>query len=559
MASTSLINRAGFYAIGAGAMAFVLTLLAMGHGFSDGRGMTHAAIAGVVCATLCWFSVYRSLNTSAAALDAAIDRLVAAAKGDLEADVPMVVVTHAPPLAHAMADLFQQLHTHIDGVQRLALFDPVTGLPNRTHFRRAVECQLIDLPLDARAALFFIDLDRFKRVNDTLGHAVGDQLLAMVANRLRVVAERFVGEGEASRPLIGRLSGDEFTIFYPRLTRVGDADRIARGVLFALTEPFDLANQDVTIGASIGIALRPDHGETLTELMRAADTAMYHAKATGRGRAEQFSDRLAEELADRAQLECDLRDALDREQFGLVFQPQVGLADRRVVAAEALLRWRHPSGEERLPGAFLHRAEESGLIVEIGEWVIGSVAATIRRWGAIGVDHRLAVNVSQRELDHAQFFHRLRDAMRSAGAPASLLELEITETMAMRCSAEVVEAIAALRADGATIAIDDFGTGYSNLARLRTLPIDRIKLDRSVIATVTEGPEALAIVQSLVGLIHGLGLEAVAEGVERLDQADVLRIIGCDVIQGYAVAEPMAEAAFLTWSRAEIDRVRLTA
>lgn len=559
MASSSLLNRAVFFAICAGAMAFVLTLIATGHGLFELVGLQHAAIAAAICALLCWASVYRSLRTSAGALDAAITRLVAAAKGDLESPVPGAVVIHAPPLAKAMTDLFRQLHVQIDGVQQLALFDPVTGLPNRIHFRRTVERQLTELPVDAHAAMFFIDLDRFKRVNDTLGHAIGDHLLAMVANRLRAVVERFTPEGDALRPLIGRLAGDEFTIFFPRLARPGDADRIARGVLFALSESFDLANQDVAIGASIGIALRPEHGETLTDLMRAADTAMYHAKGTGRGRAEQFSDRLALELAERAQLEADLRDALDQEQFGLVFQPQIGLSDRRVVAAEALLRWRHPSGEERLPGAFLHRAEESGLIVEIGEWVIASVAATIRRWGAIGVDHRLAVNVSQRELDHAQFFRRLRDAMLSAGAPASLLELEITETMAMHCSEEVIEAIAALRADGATIAIDDFGTGYSNLGRLRTLPIDRIKLDRSVIATVTESQEALAVVQSLVGLIHGLGLEAVAEGVERADQAEVLRIIGCDVIQGYAVAEPMPERAFLAWSQGEGERLRLRA
>lgn len=559
MASSSLLHRALFYAILAGAMAFVLTLIATGHGLFDLDGILHAAVAAVVCAVLCWASVYRSLRTSAGALDSAIERLVAAAKGDLTGDVPAPVVAHAPPLASAMTDLFDRLHAQIDGVQRLALFDPVTGLPNRTHFRHSVERQLAELPADAHAALFFIDLDRFKRVNDTLGHAIGDHLLAMVGNRLRAAVERFVPPTDALRPLIGRLSGDEFTIFFPSLSRSGEADRIAHGILFALNEPFDLANQEVEIGASIGIALRPEHGDTLTDLMRAADTAMYHAKGAGRGRAEHFSARLARDLAERAQLETDLRDALDGEQFGLVFQPQVGLDDRRVVAAEALLRWRHPSGEERLPGAFLHRAEESGLIVEIGEWVIASVAATIRRWGTIGVDHRLAVNVSQRELGHARFFERLRDAMHSAGAPAALLELELTETLAMQCSDEVIAAIAALRADGATIAIDNFGTGYSNLSRLRALPIDRVKLDRNLIATVTDGPEERAVVQSLVALIHGLGLETVAEGVERQDQADLLRIIGCDVIQGYAVAEPMAEEAFLTWSQTEGNRVRLRA
>jgi EAL domain-containing protein (putative c-di-GMP-specific phosphodiesterase class I) len=276
---------------------------------------------------------------------------------------------------------------------------------------------------------------------------------------------------------------------------------------------------------------------------------MYHAKATGRGRAENFSEELAAELADRAQLEVDLRTAIDRDQFTLVYQPQVSLKDGRIVAAEALLRWQHPTEGVKLPGSFLPRAEETGLIVEIGEWVIGRVTATIRHWADLGVEQRLAINISQRQLDHAMFFRRLREAMLASNAPARLLELEITETLAMHCSEDVIEAIAALRMDGATIAIDDYGTGHSSLSRLRQLPIDRIKLDRSLIEHVTTRRETRLIAQSVIGLIHGLGCEAVAEGIEQADQADVLRVIGCDVIQGYVIAQPMDEEAFLTWSR----------
>jgi EAL domain-containing protein (putative c-di-GMP-specific phosphodiesterase class I) len=213
-----------------------------------------------------------------------------------------------------------------------------------------------------------------------------------------------------------------------------------------------------------------------------------------------------------------------------------------------LLRWRHPDGL-KMPGAFLQRAEETGLIVEIGEWVVKSVAETISRWGRLGLEQRLAINVSQRQIDHAGFFRRLREAMHAAAAPANLLELEITETLAMHCSSDVMDAVAALRADGATVAIDDFGTGYSNLARLRGLPIDRIKLDRSMIEHVAEHAEARAIAQAMIGLVHGLGCEAVAEGIENEDQAAVLRIIGCDVLQGYAVAQPMAEDEFIAWAK----------
>ena len=324
--------------------------------------------------------------------------------------------------------------------------------------------------------------------------------------------------------------------------------------MFALGEAFDVLGTEIQIGASIGIAMRPIHGETLTDLMRAADAAMYHAKASGRGRAEHFSETLAAQIADRAQLECDLREAIDTDQFALVFQPQVSLPEGRIVAAEALLRWRHPRDGLRLPGTFIQRAEETGLIVEIGEWVIATVADTIARWGRIGIEQRLAINVSPRQLDHVGFFRRLRAAMHDANAPAHLLELEITETLAMHCSAEVVEAIAALRADGATIAIDDFGTGYSNLARLRDLPVDRVKLDRSLIEHIVDHDEARTIVNAVIGLIHGLGCEAVAEGIESPDQADILRIIGCDVIQGYAVAPPMDEAAFIGPGRVVMTR-----
>jgi diguanylate cyclase (GGDEF)-like protein len=382
-----------------------------------------------------------------------------------------------------------------------------------------------------------------------MGHATGDMLLGMVANRLRAVADSVSIDEVTDKPLIGRLAGDEFTMFFPRLDDPREATRIGRGVLYALTEAFDIAGAEIEIGASIGIAIRPDHGTTLHDLMRAADAAMYHAKATGRGRAEHFSEELAAELADRAQLEVDLRTAVDRDQFTLVYQPQVSLTDGRIVAAEALLRWQHPSEGVKLPGSFLPRAEETGLIVEIGEWVVGRVAATIRHWADLGVEQRLAINISQRQLDHAMFFRRLREAMLASAAPARLLELEITETLAMHCSEDVIEAIAALRADGATIAIDDYGTGHSSLSRLRQLPIDRIKLDRSLIEHVTTRRETRLIAQSVIGLIHGLGCEAVAEGIEQVDQADVLRVIGCDVIQGYVIAQPMDEEAFLTWSR----------
>ena len=549
----SLKSRAIVFALCAGAVAFILALFAGSSGRVDAESATYALIAAIICGVFSWASAERSIAATAGAVDAAIDRMAEAARGDLQSPIPDDVAKCVPPLATAMEELFGQLHNNLASVQRLALFDPVTGLANRTNFRRSADSVIDALPSSANAALFFIDLDRFKAVNDNLGHAVGDALLAMVAERLRDVAERAVDHAMDHRPLIGRLSGDEFTILFPQLSDPSQADRIADGILAALSRPFDLADQQVSIGASIGVAFRLRHGSSLTELMRAADAAMYHAKANGRGRAEHFSDHLASRLVERVRLESELRTAIERDEFELAFQPQVASRSGRIVGAEALLRWHHRDGV-RLPAHFIQRAEETGLIVEIGEWVVGSVAATISRWADMGVEQRLAVNISPRQLDHATFFRRLHDALRRANAPARLLELEITESLAMHCSDDVIAAIADLRAEGATVAIDDFGTGYSNLARLRDLPVDRVKLDRSLVENVVVRHEARTIAQAVIGLIHGLNCEAVAEGIESSEQAEVLRVIGCDVLQGYAIAQPMAEAAFLDWIRDERSR-----
>jgi diguanylate cyclase (GGDEF)-like protein len=549
MESASLKSRAITFALCAGAVVFILAVLATSHGTLTLENLARALIPAVVCAVFSWAAAERAIGTTASALDAAIERIAEAAHGDLDSPSPAEIGVVVPHLSRAMDGLFQQVAANLDSVHRLAMYDPVTGLPNRTHFRRAAERQLAEMPAGHVGALLFIDLDRFKAVNDTMGHATGDILLGMVANRLRAVADSIAASSGTAKPLIGRLAGDEFTMLFPKLGDANEAARIGRGVLYALTEPFDLAGAEIEVGASIGIAMRPAHGTTLHDLMCAADAAMYHAKATGRGRTEHFSDELATQLADRAQLEADLRSAIERGQFALVYQPQVSLRDGRIVAAEALLRWRHPSDGIKLPGSFLQRAEETGLIVEIGDWVIAEVASTIRRWAEAGIEQRLAINISQRQIDHAMFFRRLRDAMQAAGAPARLLELEITETLAMHCSDDVIEAIAALRADGATIAIDDYGTGHSNVSRLRQLPIDRIKLHGSLIEHITIDAEARQIAQSVIGLIHGLGCEAVAEGIELKDQADMLRVIGCDVVQGYVIAAPMDEDAFIAWSR----------
>jgi diguanylate cyclase (GGDEF)-like protein len=539
-----MTSRATAFACAAGAVVFILSLL-LGPGqdrqIADiGRSL----IIAILCGTLSWASARRTVAAIAAALDRATDRLLAAAHGDLQSPVPPEAGKELPDLSVAMESLFSQVRTNLDHVQALALFDQVTGLANRTSFCRQVERLLIERRDAGTAALFFIDLDGFKNVNDTLGHAAGDQLLARVAGRLREVVMAQVGAGVGDA-VIGRLAGDEFTLFFPSLPGRDAAAKVARSVQFALGERFDLGSQHVDLGASIGIACCPDHADTLPGLLRAADIAMYHAKDEGRGRTEMFTAELALKAADRAELERDLLRALEREEFLLEFQPQIESLSGRAVAAEALVRWAHPERDLVMPGLFVPIAEESGVIVALGDWVMDRVCETAARWARAGIAHRIAINISSRELEQADFFLRLRHAMATHATPPVMLELEISESLAMDMEARLLDQLGALRREGVRVAIDGFGTGYSNLSRLKDLPVDRIKIDRSLVRDIAISAEARTICSAIVGLLQGLGLEVVVEGVENQAQMDMLRVIGCTLFQGYHFDPPMRELAYI--------------
>ena len=550
MQGVTLKSRAAAFACAAGALVFILSLVL---GYTPGQAddllqVGRALIIAILCGTMSWASARRTIATTAIAIDAATDRLLSAAHGDLQSRVPAEIGQELPDLSVAMESLFSQVRTNLDHVQTLALFDQITGLANRTSFCRQVERLLAERDDNGLATLFFIDLDGFKAVNDTLGHAAGDQLLARVAGRLREVVMAQVsghigiGGGDA---VIGRLAGDEFTMFFPHLSGPAAAHRIARAIQFALGERFDLGSQHVDLGASIGIACYPDHGDTLAGLLRAADIAMYHAKHQGRGRAEIYTDALALEAEDRAELERDLLRGLERDEFLLEFQPQIDVSTGRAVSAEALVRWAHPERALVMPGAFVPIAEESGAIVALGDWVMGRVCHTAAHWSRAGIQQRIAVNISTRELGQADFFLRLRHAIVTHGTPPSMLELEITESLAMEMDPRVLEQLRALRREGVRVAIDDFGTGYSNLARLKELPVDRVKIDRSLVRDIATSAEARTICSAVVGLIQGLGMEVVVEGIESEAQMDVLRVIGCTLFQGYHLARPTGEQAYL--------------
>ena len=531
----------------AGIASFIFSLTALVYLTEFDEKILAAIIAGAFCLLVSYVAAERPNSESSRALAALSERLLAVEHGDLVSPAPPAVQQVMPKLAAAVDTLFAEVRASIENAHALGMYDPVTSLPNRLHFRSEADKLIGELPDNTNSAMLFVDLDRFKLVNDSLGHARGDQLLIMVANRLRVVVNAEFSGSAHNRPLLARLAGDEFTIFFPDIHAVADIERLARRIVIAISEPFELCSHSVDIGASIGIAVAPHHGKSIEGLMRSADIAMYRAKSCGGGQHCLFNAELAAEHQERIDTEKALTDAVQRGEFVLAFQPQMSLVTGEVVGAEALLRWQHPRDGLRPPDTFIPIAERTGLIAEIGEWVVGDVATTLANWRRNGFDGRVAFNVSPREVDRPDFFAKLRQSFADADVPLSMIELEFTESAAMEVSAVVLDEIGALRRDGARIAIDDFGTGYSNLARLRSMPLDRVKLDPSLIADIQTNEKARVIVQAVVHLIKGVECEIVAEAVETVDQADILRAMGCDTVQGFVFAPPMFEEEFVAW------------
>jgi diguanylate cyclase (GGDEF)-like protein len=531
----------------AGLASFIFSLGALLYITELDTKIVAALAAGGFCLLISYIASERPNSESARALSALADRLLAVEDGDLISPAPPVVRQRMPKLAAAVDTLFAEVRASIENAHALGMYDPVTSLPNRLHFRSEADKLLGEVPGGAGAAMLFVDLDRFKNVNDSLGHARGDQLLIMVANRLRVVVTAELSENVSRRPLLARLAGDEFTIFFPQIDSVEDVERVARRIALAIAEPFELYGHSVDIGASIGVSVAPEHGTSIESLMRAADIAMYQAKSRGGGQHCLFNDELAAEHQSKIETEKALTEAVNHGEFQLALQPQLSLVSGEIVGAEALLRWNHPNEGMRMPGTFIPVAERTGLVADIGEWVIGEVALVLGAWHRDGFNERLSFNVSPRQLDRNDFFQRLRHVFAEQNVPLSMIELEFTESAAMEASEAVLEEIGALRDDGAHIAIDDFGTGYSNLARLRSMPLDRVKLDPSLIADIETSEKARVIVQAVVQLIKGVGAEIVAEAVENSAQADILRAMGCDTVQGFVFGEPMFEPEFRSW------------
>ena len=380
-------------------------------------------------------------------------------------------------------------------------------------------------------AVLFIDLDNFKVVNDSLGHGAGDELLVELGTRLRT----------AIRPsdTIARFGGDEFVVLCEDITSARDAVMVGQRIVEAASEPFTLAGREMFVSASVGVALALDGEATPETLLRDADVAMYRAKERGRGRVEVFDEALRARIVERLDLENGLRRALQRDELRVYYQPEMSLSDDRVVAVEALVRWQHPERGLLEPAQFVPLAEETGLIVDIGNWVLGQACAQVAQWRAAGAKLDVAVNVSAKQLIQGDIVDVVRGALASSGLPADALCLEITESAVMRDPEAALAALTLVKELGVKIALDDFGVGFSSLAQLKEmLPLHALKVDRSFISGLPDDERNSAIVAAVVMMATTLGLTAIAEGVETEAQAIQARALGCDISQGYFFTAP---------------------
>jgi diguanylate cyclase (GGDEF)-like protein/PAS domain S-box-containing protein len=421
-------------------------------------------------------------------------------------------------------------------IEQQANYDELTGLANRSLLRQRLEQGILaHAGGPARLAVLFVDLDRFKYINDSLGHQVGDDLLVAMAGRLRSCV--------SERDTVARLGGDEFVIVMSGVQGAGDVRDRAGRLFEVLTAPWTSTHGEFHVTSSVGVAIFPENGRDAETLLKNADAAMYRAKECGRNTLQFFTAELSAQLAGRIETERRLRRAVERGDFIVHYQPRLDVATGRMTGAEALVRWQPPGEALVMPSSFIPLAEETGLIVPIGRLVLEHACRQARRWRDRGLGSLLvSVNVSPRQLRQPDFLDVVAAAVRECGLAPGQLEIEITEGMVMHDVPRMVDMLGQLHRLGVEVAIDDFGTGYSSLAYLKRFPVHRLKVDRSFVADVTRDAEDAAIVRTVVALGHNLGLRVVAEGVETAAQIDFLRELGCDEMQGYFCGRPMPAA-----------------
>lgn len=435
-------------------------------------------------------------------------------------------------------------------IHRLAYYDSLTGLPNRVLFKDRVEQALLHgRRYRTTLALLFLDLDRFKVINDTLGHNVGDLLLKSVADRLAESVRhsdsvcRSVDKGENHS--LARLGGDEFTVLLTNLQDVQDAGKVARRIVESLQKSFSIEGREIFVTVSVGIAIFPVDGESVDALLKNADSAMYHAKEQGRNNFQFYSNSLNATANERLVLEGELRHAVDREEFVVYYQPQIDLRTGAIIGAEALVRWQHPNRGLIHPGEFLPAAVDTGLSRAIDEWVLRTACRHIQEWQQRGkMPVRISINISNSLFHGNTLLSVVEKSLRQTGLTPACLELELTESIAMRNVEASIIMLTALKSMGVQLSIDDFGTGYSSLSYLQRLPIDTVKIDQSFIHEILTETHPAPIVRAIIAMAHSLDLLVLAEGVEQEAQRVLLLAQGCDQAQGYLFGQPMPADIF---------------
>lgn len=430
----------------------------------------------------------------------------------------------------------------------LANYDALTNLPNRALFTERLSRAILRARReDTRVAVLLLDVDRFRDINDSFGHTVGDRLLRTVACHLQEVAGR--------ERMVARVTGDEFAIILEDLASPEDAERATREIIMAFERPLLVGDGlEIPVGVSVGISLYPDHAQVPSDLLKRADAAMYHAKTAGRRTWLSYDHRMEEGVRRRATLAGALHKALDRGELHVAYQPRQQLASSRITGVEALLRWTSAEHGEVPPADFIPLAEGNGMILEIGEWILREACLALRRWHDAGLsDLRVSVNMSVLQLLRGDFAEVVRRVLDDAGVPPQALELEVTESMLMANAEQAARKLQDFRELGVSIAIDDFGTGYSSLAYLKRLPINTIKIDQTFIADLGHDPDDASITATVIAMAHGLGLDVVAEGVETAGQARFLAEHRCDEIQGFWVSPPLDGDACLALLRSHAE------
>ncbi|MEJ1437075.1 MAG: EAL domain-containing protein [Candidatus Sedimenticola sp. (ex Thyasira tokunagai)] len=444
-------------------------------------------------------------------------------------------------------------NTAQERIKKLAYYDALTGLPNRSVFLDRLELALNNAKRhDDLVAVMFIDLDRFKRVNDTLGHNVGDHFLTQVAKRLRNTIRTSDTVTQLHRdediPLLTRLGGDEFTLLLSRIRNANDVARVGQRILEDLRRPVRIDGHELVLTGSIGISLFPGDGEDADAVLRNADVAMYQGKKSGRDQATFYSSSMNETALHVLTLEEELRHALQNSEFEVHYQPKVSIQTRKPVGAEALVRWRHPKQGLMMPGEFLPVAEETGLLGPISDWVLRESCRQIRDWASSGRQPLpVSVNISNQQFNGEMLLNTLESVLQETGIDPGLLELELTESIVMENAPLAVEISCNIREMGISLSIDDFGTGYSSMSHLKRLALDKLKIDRSFVMDLGEDPEDEAIIKAITALAHSMRLEVIAEGVETEAQLNRLGQYGCDEAQGFLFSRAIPADEFAKW------------